>query len=43
MDLKSMTYIHPNTEEKSVYVEKMFNKIAQKAAEISSSYKSPNS
>ncbi len=30
MALKSMTYTLPNTEEKSVYVEQMFNKIAQK-------------
>ena len=30
MALKSMTYSLPNTEEKSVYVEQMFNKIAQK-------------
>ena len=30
MALKSMTYSLPNTEEKSVYVEQMFNKIAKK-------------
>ena len=30
MAVKSMTYTLPNTEEKSVYVEQMFNKIAQK-------------
>ena len=30
MALKSMTYTLPKTEEKSVYVEQMFNKIAQK-------------
>jgi len=30
MALKSMTYTLPNTEEKSVYVEQIFNKIAQK-------------
>ena len=30
MALKFMTYSLPNTEEKSVYVEQMFNKIAQK-------------
>jgi len=30
MAVKSMTYTLPNTEQKSVYVEQMFNKIAQK-------------
>ena len=30
MDIKSMTYTLPNNEKKSVYVEQMFNKIAQK-------------
>ena len=30
MAVKSMTYTLPNTEEKSVYVEQMFNKIAKK-------------
>ena len=30
MAVKSMTYKLPNIEEKSVYVEQMFNKIAQK-------------
>ena len=30
MAVKSMTYTLPNTEEKSAYVEQMFNKIAQK-------------
>ena len=30
MAVKSMTYTLPNTEEKSVYVEQMFNKIAQR-------------